>query len=447
VIGIEFNEADLARTLGYAALVVILAEGGLTTSWSTIRSSVPAAASLATVGVGVSVAVTGVAAHFFLGIDWQLSLLLGAMVSSTDAAAVFSVLRRLGLRSRLVGILEAESGFNDAPVVILVVALSTTDSLHGGNVWRLLGLLVFELAFGAVVGLAVGWVGTQALRRIALPASGLYPLAVFALAFLAYAAAAWLHASGFLAVYVAALWLGNARLPHRGDTRGFAEGLAWLAQIGLFIMLGLLVTPRQLGDAVLPALGIGLVLLLVARPLSVLVSAVPFRVPLREQAFLSWAGLRGAVPIVLATVPIVQGVDPERTLFNVVFVLVVVYTLLQGPSLPYVATWLGVAAPAEAHPLYLDAAPLEHVDAEVLQLRIPPDSEMHGVEVFELRLPPGANLALIVRDGRTIVPGDTTMLRHGDDLLVVTPASLRVATEQRLRAVNERGRLAGWMGE
>jgi cell volume regulation protein A len=445
VIGITFNDSELARTLGYAALVVILAEGGLTTSWSTIRRSIPAAAVLSTLGVGISVLVTGVAARFFLQVDWQLAFLLGAIVSSTDAAAVFSVLRRLGLRSRLVGILEAESGFNDAPVVILVVALSTADSLGSGDLWHLLGLIVFELAVGAVMGLGVGWLGTQALRRIALPASGLYPLAVFALVFLGYAAAAQLHASGFLAVYVGALWLGNARLPHRGDTRGFAEGLAWLAQIGLFIMLGLLVTPRQLGDAILPALGIGFVLLLAARPLSVLLSATPFRLPLREQAFLSWAGLRGAVPIVLATVPIVEGVDPDRTLFNVVFVLVVVFTMLQAPSLPSIATWLGVAAPAEAHPLDLDAAPLERLDAEVLQLRVPPDSQIHGVEVFELRLPVQANLALIVREGRTIVPAPTTMLRHGDELLVVTPASQRGATEQRLRAVSKYGRLAGWV--
>jgi len=443
-VGIEFDNAELAQALGYAALIVILAEGGLTTSWSVIRKSVPAAAALSTVGVAVSVVVTGVAAHYLLDVSWQLALLLGAIVSSTDAAAVFSVLRTLGLRPRVVGILEAESGFNDAPVVILVVALSTADAFAAADLWGLLGLLVFELVVGAVVGLAVGWVGTQAIRRVALPASGLYPLAVMALAYLAYAAAAELHASGFLAVYVATLWLGNARLPHRGDTRAFAEGLAWLAQIGLFIMLGLLVTPRHLGSAILPALGIGLVLLLVARPLSVLVSTTPFRLPLREQAFVSWAGLRGAVPIVLATVPAVEGVDADRRLFNVVFVLVVVYTLLQAPSLPAFARRLRVAAPAEAHGFDLDAAPLNRLDAEVLQLRIPPDSEMHGVEVFELRLPTGANVALIVRDGNSMVPGPTTMLRHGDDLLVVTPASQRLATEQRLRAVSQYGRLAGW---
>lgn len=445
VLGIGFNNEQLARTLGYAALVLILAEGGLTTSWQGIRPAVPAAAALATVGVGISIGVTGIFAYYLLDVDWQLALLLGTVVSSTDAAAVFSVLRRLPLRRRVTGILEAESGFNDAPVIILVVALSTTAHLDGGEFGRILAELLVELSVGAAVGLVVGRLGAEAIRRVALPSSGLYPLAVLAVAILAYAAAGPLHGSGFLAVYLAALILGNTRLPHRPATRGFAEGLAWLAQIGLFVMLGLLVTPSQLGDAIVPALVVGLALLLVARPLSVLVSVSPFRVPLKEQLFLSWAGLRGAVPIVMATVPVVAGIDKNRELFNVVFVLVVAYTLLQGPSLPYLARRLGVAAPSEPRDLDLEVAPLERLGADMVQVRIPEESLMHGVEVFELRLPPGANVALIVRDGRTIVPGGTTQLRRGDDLLIVVPAALRRDTERRLRAVSRRGRLAGWL--
>jgi len=448
-IGIRFSSEELAQTLGYAALVIILAEGGLTTSWPMIRRAIPVAAALATVGVAVSVAVTGVAAHLLLDVDWQFALLLGAVVSSTDAAAVFSVLRRLPVRPRLAGILEAESGFNDAPVVILVVALSTAGTLDGDDLGHILQLLVLELAIGAVVGLAVGRLGAEAVRRVALPSSGLYPLAVLALAVLAYAAASRLHGSGFLAVYLAALVLGNSRLPHRPATRGFAEGLAWLAQIGLFIMLGLLATPSELGSAVLPALSVGLALVLLARPLSVLVStALPlraFRVSWAGRAFLSWAGLRGAVPIVMATVPVVEKVPRSEHLFNVVFVLVVLYTLIQGPSLPWLARRLGVAAGAEAVDFDLEVAPLDRLGADMLLVRIPPDSHLHGVEVFELRLPPGANVALIVREGKTIVPGATTLLRHGDELLVVTPAHSRMATERRLRSVSRYGRLAGWV--
>ncbi|MGH3327390.1 MAG: potassium/proton antiporter [Streptomycetales bacterium] len=445
VAGIEFDDAQLTRALGYAALVVILAEGGLTTNWSTIRPTVPAATVLATLGLGVSMAITAVAAYALLDVGWQLAFLVGAIVSSTDAAAVFSVLRRLPLPPRLVGLLEAESGFNDAPAVILVVALSAVgrpvEPLH------LVGLLLFELALGALVGYAVGRLGATVLSRVALPASGLYPIAVLALAGGAYAIAGLMHASGFIAVYLAAVVLGNSGLPHRVATRGFAEGLAWVAQMGLFIMLGLLVTPSELGPVMLPALGVGLALLLVARPLSVLASTAPFRLPFREQLFLSWAGLRGAVPIVLATVPQLTGADPDRRMFGLVFVLVLVFTLVQGPTLPYVARRLAVAAPAEAHDLDVDAAPLEDLGAHLLQITIPDDSLLHGVEVSELRLPDGAAVTLVVREGRSFTPAPTTVLRHGDGVLIVTTAQARETTERRLRAVSRGGKLGWWLGE
>ena len=444
-VGIEFSDHDLTRTLGYVALVIILAEGGLTTSWSHVRPSVPAAAMLGTVGVGVSVLITGAAAHVLLGFSWQLSFLLGAIVSSTDAAAVFSILRVIPLRPRLVGILEAESGFNDAPVVVLVVSLSTTQAFDAPKLAEMFGLLIFELAAGAAIGLAVGFVGAAGVRRIALPNSGLYPLAVVALTLIAYAVAATAHASGFLSVYLAALVLGNSRLPHRPATRRFIEGLAWLAQIGLFVLLGLLADPSELEDALLPALGVGFVLLFLARPASVVASTAWFGVPWREQAFLSWAGLRGAVPIVVATVPVVEGVRGSENMFNIVFVIAVVYTLVQGPTLPMLARRLGVIEEGSPRDLDLEAAPLERLGAEVLQLRVPDASHMHNVEIFELRLPPGASVALIVRDGKAIVPSPTTRVVRGDELLVVVPSAQRRATEARLKAVSERGRLAGWL--
>ncbi|GAA0603858.1 potassium/proton antiporter [Sporichthya brevicatena] len=445
VIGIEFSDDVLTRTLGYAALVIILAEGGITTNWANMRPAVPVAALLATVGVGVSVLITGAAAHYLLDLNWQVSFLLAAIVSSTDAAAVFSVLRLLTVRHKLVGVLEAESGFNDAPVVILTVALSTTDAFGAGDLPHLVGLLVYELSVGLVVGLAAGFLGAAGLRRLALPSSGLYPIAVLALAVLAYSGASMIHASGFLAVYIAAVILGNSRLPHRPATRGFVEGLAWLAQIGLFVLLGLLVSPDELGSDVLPAIAVGFVLLFVARPAAVFASTVWFRWPWREQAFLSWAGLRGAVPIVVATIPVVEGVPDNERLFNIVFVLAVIYTLLQGPTLPLAARRLGVVAEAEPVDLDLEAAPLERLGAQVLQMRVPPESKMHGVEVFELRLPQGASVSLIVRGGNSLVPGGTTRIQRGDELLVVTPTAIRRATEERLRAVSEHGRLAGWV--
>ncbi|WP_406275462.1 potassium/proton antiporter [Actinacidiphila glaucinigra] len=442
-LGVAFDNAELTQVLGYAALVVILAEGGLGTQWREIKPAIPAAAVLATLGIAVSVGITASAGHYLVGLDWRQALLIGAVVSSTDAAAVFSVLRRVPLPSRVTGVLEAESGFNDAPVVILVVAFSEHWPVHNWGV--LLGEIALELAIGAAVGLAVGMLGAFAMRHVALPASGLYPIAVLAIAVLAYAGGALAHGSGFLAVYVASVVLGNAKLPHRPATRGFAEGLAWLAQIGLFVLLGLLVTPHELGDDIVPALVVGLVLTVVARPLSVTASLLPFRTPFRDQVLLSWAGLRGAVPIVLATIPMVAGVRQSERIFNIVFVLVIVYTLVQGPTLPWVARRLRLGDPGAAEDLGIESAPLERLRGHLLSMRIPPHSRMHGVEVGELRLPPGAAVTLVVREGKSFVPLPTTVLRHGDELLVVATDPVRDKAEARLRAVGRGGKLAGWL--
>ncbi|RAY15036.1 potassium/proton antiporter [Actinomadura craniellae] len=443
--GIQFDDVLAAEILGLAALVLILAEGGITTPWRTVRPAVPVAIALATVGTVISILVIAASAHWLLGIDWRPALLLGAILSPTDAAAVFSLLRRLPLPGRLSGALEAESGINDAPVIIVVILLSTETHLPGPAM--LLGLMVFELLAGAAVGLLIGWLGAYALRRMALPASGLYPIAVMALAVGAYGAAALMHASGFLATYVAGVVLGNARLPHRPATRGFAEGVAWLAQIGLFIMLGLLASPSELPGQVLPALIVGSVLVLVARPLSVVLSTPGFGLSWGEKVFISWAGLRGAVPIVLATIPMVEDVPGSDRLFALVFVIVVIFTLLQGPTLPFVARRCGVATGEEARELDVEAAPLGELHADLLEITIPSDSRLNGVEIFELRLPAKASITLVVRNGHSFVPGPTTALRAGDKLLVVAAAEARHPAERRLRAVSRQGKLAGWFGE
>jgi len=300
---------------------------------------------------------------------------------------------------------------------------------------------------GAALGLAVGFVGAWALRRAALPAAGLYPLAAVGLTVLAFATGTLAHASGFLAVYTAGVVLGNARLPHRYAILGFADGLAWLAQIGLFVLLGLLVSPYRLGTAVLPGLIIGLALVLLAWPVSVLVSATPFLVRWREQAFLSWAGLRGAVPIVLATIPLSEGVPGAQTLFDVVFVLVVMYTLVQGTTLPPLARWLRVTDPEQATELLVESAPLERMRADLMRVEVPVGSRLNGVYLDELRLPLGAAVTLVLRDGTGFVPDATTRLRQGDSLLIVTTVEVREAAERRLHAVGRHGRLARWRME
>jgi potassium/hydrogen antiporter len=495
--GIQFSDARVAEVLGLCALVLILAEGGLTTNWAHARPAMGGALLLATLGVVVATAVVAGCAHWLLGFSWRSALLLGAVLAPTDAAAVFSVLRRLPLPPVLSGMLEGESGLNDPPSVLAVTLLSSAGaaaghaagSAHHASAWLIAGEVAWELIGGLAIGLVTGLVGGFLLRRAALPSSGLYPVAVLGLIVAVYGAASVAAASGFLAVYVTAVVLGNARLPHNSATRGFAEGVGWLAQIGLFVMLGLLASPSRLPGQILPALLVALVAVLLARPAAVAASMLPLRlgrawtvlfprwelrahtrgrphwrirarrvVPVRtaparpgvtwrEQAFLSWAGLRGAVPIVLTTIPLSAAVPGATRLFDIVFIVVIVCTMLQGPTLPWVARRLRVAAPAEPLEIEVEAAPLEELHADLLQVEVPEGSRLQGVEVYELRLPSTANLALIVRDSASLVPGPTTVLRIGDRLLIVCPANVRSQAERRLRAVSRSGKLAGWFGE
>ncbi len=445
--GIQFEDFALARDLGLIALVIILAEGGLTTRLSTIRPVLGLSIVLATVGVAVSIGAVAIAVHLVLGLDATTSVLIGAVLSSTDAAAVFSVLRRLKLKPRIGATLEAESGMNDAPVIVLVTLVAAGE--WGENAWWVdVGKVGYELVAGALVGLAVGLAGRWLLARIALPAVGLYPLASLALIVGGYATAGLAHASGFLAVYVCAVLLGSSRLPHRRAVLGFSEGLAWLAQIGLFVLLGLLASPSRLIDAVPLALVAGVTLVLVARPLAVVASATWFRVPWTEQAFLTAAGLRGAVPIVLATIAFAAGTPGSVEVFDATFLLVLVLTALQAPPLPWIARRLGVAGAAEPGELAVESAPLDEMNAALLEVDVPEGSRMVGLYVgSDLRLPVGASVSLVVREGATMVPDRLTRIRLGDRLLVVTTAEVRREAERRLRAVSRGGPVAGWFGE
>ncbi|MCU1680493.1 MAG: cvrA [Amycolatopsis sp.] len=440
--GVRFDSPSITQSLGLAALVMILTEGGLTTRWAAVKPSLGIGVALSTVAVVVSIAVTGVALHWLLGLDWRMAFLWGAVLASTDAAAVFSVLRSAGVGKRLVGALELESGINDAPAYIAVVVLS-----EGSADWTLPLLVVYELGAGLAIGLLFGWIGAFALRRSALPATGLYPLATVAVCVLAYSSGQLAHASGLLATYVAGVVLGNSKLPHRSDTLSFAEGLGWLAQIGLFVLLGLFASPERLLDTIVPGLVAGAVVLLLARPISVLVSLLPFKVPWPEKVFLSWAGLRGAVPIVLAMIPLAQGVPGAERLVDAVFVLVIVLTLLQGTTLAPLARKLGLSVASEAEEIEVDSAPLDELGAELLQVRIQPGSKLHGVYLSELRLPTGATVSLVVRDGTGFTPLLSSRLQERDQLLVVTTEAVRDAAEHRLRAVDRAGRLARWKGE
>lgn len=444
--GFRFDDPDLAHSLGFAALVIILYEGGVTTRWRDIRGSLLLAALLATVGVLVSIALVGVFGYFALGMPLVLALLFGAITAPTDSAAVFSVLRKVPLPNRVRATLEAESGLNDAPVVLLTgaataIAVGTADT---DGAWLTLLMIFAEFIGGIAFGVALGWFGAFVLRRIALPSSGLYPLGALSWAVFTYGSGTAIHLSGFAAVYACAVVLGNSDLPHRMATRSFAEGLGWVAQIGLFVMLGLLTNPGTFTlRQILVGIVAGVFLTFVARPLSVAACAVWFKIPWREQVFLSWAGLRGAVPIILATVPMAAGLPESQHLFNIVVTFVIVFTVLQAPTLPWAAKVLRLSGDGPTD-LEVEVAPLDRIEADMMQVTVPPGSHLAGLEILELRLPKTAVVSLIVRDGRSIVPKASTRIMTGDALLVVASKQVRHRAEERLRELGQSGRLARW---
>lgn len=449
VVGLRMTDPGLAHALGFAALVFILAEGGFTTRWSDIKGSLGLAGMLATVGVATSIGLVAVFCHLALGFEWPTAVLIGAITAPTDSAAVFAVLRGLPLPGRIRSVLEGESGLNDAPIV-LIVGLATAWSMGAlpeGGPGAIVGMILLELVGGIVLGAVVGAAGAWLLRRVALPASGLYPLSAMAVAVLAYGLGVWAHLSGFAAVYVAAVILGNSGLSHRNATRSFAEGVGWIAQIGLFIMLGMLANPEHLTwRMVMEGLVIGAVLTFIVRPLSVLVCSVWFKVPWREQAFIAWAGLRGAVPIIMATVPMAAGAPAASTIFEEVLVFVVAFTLLQAPTLPWVARGLRITAD-EAVDIEVEVAPLDRIQADFMQVRVPVGSRLHGVTVGELRLPKLTVVAVIVREGRPMVAADSERIRGGDELMVVLPSNERETIERHLADMGRDGRLARWLGD
>ncbi|AFV90811.1 MAG: potassium/proton antiporter [Acidipropionibacterium acidipropionici] len=447
--GIQFSDAGMAHGLGFAALVLILAEGGLSTKWSSIKPALGVAGLLATVGIGGSIALMAVFAHFALHLPWTVAVLLGAVTAPTDSAAVFSVLRGVSIPTRLRSILEAESGLNDAPTVLVVIAMTGLAAGHqpSGGIPGLIGSIVVELAGGILLGVVMGWIAVRITRRVSLPSSGLYALAALAWAVLAYGVGVWVGVSGFASVYVASVVIGNGRLPYRNATRSFAEGVGWMAQIGLFVMLGLLADlDRLTWTEVLEGVVAGLFLTVIARPLSVALCASWFKMPPRHQAFVSWAGLRGAVPIILATIPLAARIPEAGKLFDIVLVFVVVFTCIQGPTLAAAGRLLGLVDPDAATDVDIEVAPLDEIDAVLLQVHVPVDSHLIGVTVRELRLPRNAFISLIIRADESFVPHASTALMRADELLLVTPEAERRQVEERLTEIGRGGRLARWNG-
>ena len=348
--GIEFDDVELARTLGTIALVLILFEGGLTAGWSEIRPVLGTAASLATIGTVVTACAAGLAAHWIFGISVLEGMIVGAAIAATDSAAIFAVLRRSTLEKRLARSLEGESGMNDPVALLLVIGFIEWIQQPGFGLADMAGLLALKLAIGRRRSASLGRLAVVALDRARLPTDGIYPVATIAIAGLAFGLAEVAHGSGFLAVYLTALALGSARIPARRTIVAFHEGVGWVAQIGLFILLGLLVFPSTLGDVAWKSLALSAVLILVARPLAAFVATAFSPLDLRERAMLGWAGLRGATPIWLATFPVVAGVGSGEELFSIVFFVVVTSTLVQGASFEPLASRLGLTTDEPALP-------------------------------------------------------------------------------------------------
>lgn len=436
--GIEFDDAGLARTLGTIALVLILFEGGLTAGWSEIRPVLGTAASMATLGTLITACTAGIAAHWIFGFGVLEGMIVGAAVAATDSAAIFAVLRRSTLEKRLARSLEGESGMNDPVALLLMIGFIEWLQDPSFGIADMAGLLALKLALGIVVGLLVGWVAVAALDRVRLPTDGIYPVATIAIAGLAFGLAEIAHGSGFLAVYLTALALGNARIPARRTIVAFHEGVGWVAQIGLFILLGLLVFPSALGDVIWESLALSAVLILLARPLAALAATALSPLGLRERAMLGWAGLRGATPIWLATFPVVAGVGSSEQLFAIVFFVVVTSTLVQGASFEPLATRLGLTTDEPALPRrLLESGRIRRMGGDVVAFRIPPGAAAAGHLVRELGLPREALVNVIVRDGHAIPPRGSTEVREGDELHVLVRGELRDEVEQLTRRWRE----------
>jgi potassium/hydrogen antiporter len=426
--GIEFDDAELARTVGVIGLAAILFEGGLSTSWRRLRQVAVPAALLSTVGVAVTAALTGLAAYLLFDLTLLESVLLGAVVSSTDAAAVFATLRFTNIRRRLARTLEAESGINDPMAIALTIGLIEWILEPTSGFAELALLVLQKLGLGLVVGVALGAVAMWAFSRLPTSIGAFAPVASIAAGSLSFGAAEVIGGSGFLSVYLVGLAVGSTPSRYRRQLVGFHEGLAFLAQVAMFVVLGLLVFPRDLLDVAIPGLALAAVLVILVRPAAVWLSVMRQDYSQRERALLGWAGLRGAVPIVLGTFVLSSEVEEAETIFNAVFFVVVVSALVQGMTLERVAKRLGLVTPGPAvvtPPLELDA--LSSLD--LVDFAVAGDHAIAGAAVRELGLPRSALIAVVARGEDTIPPRGSTIIQPGDRLFVLVPHARRADLE------------------
>ncbi|MFV2049644.1 potassium/proton antiporter [Metabacillus sp. YM-086] len=421
---IHFENAKLAQLIGVIALIIILFEGGLQTKWGTVRSVLVPSLSLATIGVVITTTIVAIAAKLIFDISWIAAFLFGSIVGSTDAAAVFAVLKGQNVKSRLGATLEAESGTNDPMAVFLTITFIELLTVGGSNPWSLIFSFIWQMGVGLIMGLLFGKLATFGINRINLDSSGLYPVFALAFALLTYSATDLINASGLLAVYVAALLIGNKELTYRQSIFRFNEGFAWMMQILMFVILGLLVFPSQLFtlDVIVKGILLSIILIVVARPIAVYLSTVKMGYTNKEKLFLSWAGLRGAVPIVLATFPMISGVEDNQLFFNVVFFVVLTSALIQGSTISILAQKLGLTGPKKIQPMHsLELVSIGKADAEIIEYEVVAESSIVNKKIVEIALPKRTLINAIIRSNNLITPRGDTVLKEGDFLYILTP--------------------------
>jgi cell volume regulation protein A len=421
--GIYFDSPQVAQLLGIIALNFILFSGGMDTRWESVRPVLKQGILLSTLGVLLTASVIGVFVHMTTDFTLIEGLLLGSIVSSTDAAAVFSILRTrsIGLKGNLRPLLELESGSNDPMGYVLTISFTYLATHSDASITRLILQFFQQMIIGGFLGYVLGRGMTFIINKVKLETEGLYPVLIMAMIFFAYSFTHLIGGNGFLAVYISALVLGNSNFIHKKSAIKFYDGQAWLMQIVMFLTLGLLVFPSRIIPIAGTGILIALVLIFVARPISVFVSLSFFKSKLRDKLFISWVGLRGAVPIVFATYPLIAGVGKADTIFHLVFFISASSVLLQGYTLPLVAKWLKVIVPKKAGKKLssLDMELYDTIQSEFVEIILPGNSVAVGKAVVKLNLPKPALIVLLVRDGKYIQPNGSTVLEEGDKLLVL----------------------------
>ena len=421
--GIHFDDPNLAQSLGVIALSFILFSGGLETKWESVKPVLWQGVTLSTLGVLLTASSLGLFISYISDFTLTEGLLIGAIVSSTDAAAVFSILRSksIGLKGNLRPLLELESGSNDPMAYFLTIGITSLLVHKDTSFASLIPLFFQQMIIGAIAGFLLGKFMTWTLNKINLDYDGLYPVLTLALVFFTYSITTYFNGNGFLAVYLSAIILGNQNFIHKKSIIRFYDGQAWLMQIVMFITLGLLVFPKQ----ILPFIGTGLVialfLMFVARPLAVFLCLLFFKMKNRERLLVSWVGLRGAVPIIFATYPLLQGVEKSAMIFNIVFFIVLASVILQGTTIPIVAKWLYLFKPVKfktRYPLELEMS--DNFKNELFEIEIKESSNAVGRQILQLKFPKTSLIVLINRNDKYIMPSGTTTIVQGDKLLIMS---------------------------